>query len=164
MKIVRDSKTNKPSVDFTEEVSRGSAWLSEVDNEWFQNVDLKTLALENGTFCVLGQLSMTTFNDQAGVAEKMVQSGEDGYDAVTEALNLDNGFTARHGFIVPFAELNGAMKAVWLTADEAEDVRFYAWEDLTLAWVDQIRGLLLSEEVADLILEVAPAEEKVTAG
>jgi hypothetical protein len=48
--------TTFPTVDFTEEVTRGAALLDHFDPDWDAFIDLESLDLGDGEVCVLGQV------------------------------------------------------------------------------------------------------------
>lgn len=82
-------------------VARGVRWLDKEHPAWYNNVDLRSLDMEAGGHCILGQC----FGEFWAALDKFKKPG-------------DNKWAARHGFNVPGADVdrvpNGAYEYLGL--------------------------------------------------
>lgn len=104
-------------------VRAGMSWLDQHYPEWFDHIDLDELALENGRFCVLGQVARSI--DPAGsfssiVTNLTIEEAEDVGDThaacILSLLGMDHGLTddaaAAMGFDDPMGEYD-ILDRVW---------------------------------------------------
>lgn len=90
-------------------VKRGVSYLEKREPGWCERIQLETLRLSSGRFCVLGQLCGS-------------------YDDGLNAFALSDDTAVRLGFMLP------QVAYYW----EDESVDRDAWRELTEAWKDEI--------------------------
>lgn len=123
-----------PSLDYTEEVERGAAWLDEnVGPNWTDEIDLPSLDLASTSYCVLGQVFMKQVNDLYGTMR-------DGFSYATERLepfaledgNINEREVHRHGFDIGHSAGAGHYQDIGIDAHSA-------YEHLAQAWIKVIQ-------------------------
>lgn len=177
--------------DYSEEIARGSKFLDDrFGTDWHHDLDLEDLDLHSGYSCVLGQLAMTRFREQLVERGKPVDYDSDcdcaeckgtqryEYSDVTRLLSEQtddarwqyhsSGNPATHGFFVD--EDLARMLIGDLPGEDQERLMNAAWEQLTWAWMDEIRlrrevekkAAKVHEEADKLLAEERQHEEEFT--
>lgn len=110
----RSKKQKKIDAGVLERVKRGMAWLEEKHGpDWVDHIDMKTLDLESGAACVLGQVY---------AAEALAEDPEygEGYQYALDSFFYPEGLDdADYGFC---------------TKEDEEHLPARSWEMLQKAW------------------------------
>lgn len=137
--------------DFSKEVARGAAALDELRPGWHRRVKKKTLDLENGNMCVLGQLATDQmFADAVGLnlddydfdLDERPQYG-DAIDAMAQdgpVAQLIAADPRSYGFYLSpwgFRDLEGY-----------DQVAATPWDALTWAWIAEIKDRRKADRAA----------------
>jgi hypothetical protein len=115
-------------------VERGMALLDRIAPGWEERIDLRTLDINNGCFCILGQL----YGEYTRVINSI---------AINEGAFNPGTFAQRHGFLTNFIESGKDLNDAWKVAIRDLVNKMGLFEKIKLS---------LSSQVASKVMDVDP--------